>query len=109
MVPALWRTMPKTVESPSPVPFPGSLGGDHRQVHVLADQTPEHLFHGTHDLVEIHHARLQNLLPAEREQLLGEGRRALACSLDLEQIFAHRIAGFELRREQSAIAENDGE
>ena len=42
------------------------------QLDRLADQRPEHLGHAGDDTVQVEHARLEHLLAAEREELLGQ-------------------------------------
>ena len=47
------------------------------ELDVLADDAPQHRTDAAHDLTQVEHRRLQHLLAAEREQLVGEIRRAI--------------------------------
>ena len=59
--------------------------GDH-QLDVLADQRAQQLLRGGHDVVEVEHLGPQDLLAAEGEQALGEGRRAPDGAADLAEV-----------------------
>ena len=74
----------------------------HGQLDVLSDEAPQHVFHSGHDVVQIDDPRLEDLLPPEGEQLASEVHRALAGSLDLEEVGAPRIARGHVLRQQAA-------
>ena len=77
-------------------------GGQNRhQVHVLADQPAEHRAHVGDQGVQVEHDRLQHLLAAEGEQLLGEHRRPLPAFDDLLHVAAARVLGTQGFRSQS--------
>jgi hypothetical protein len=42
------------------------------QIHVLTDEAPEHRLHSDCQLAQVYHPRLQDLLAAERQQLLRQ-------------------------------------
>ncbi|HEX2799396.1 MAG TPA: hypothetical protein VHQ44_06965, partial [Thermoanaerobaculia bacterium] len=70
---------------------------------VLADQAPQHLFRVGDDRAEIEDARLQDLPPAESEELSRQGRGPFGRPNDLAQAFAaFRIVG-ERRAEQLGV------
>ena len=69
-------------------------GVEHRdQLDRLADQRPQHLRDVRHHAVEIQHPRLEHLLAAEGEELLGERRRAVRRLLDQLDIAPPRVVG----------------
>ncbi len=76
---------------------------------VLADQPAQDGAGVGHDGVEVEDARLQDLAPAEGEQLLGERGGALARLGDLGDVRAVRRSGRELLQEDLAEAIDDGE
>ena len=76
------------------------------QLHVFADQAAQQLLQLGHQRVDVHHLRLQHLPAAEREQLPGERRRAIACRLNLQQIQTQRILVRHLVEHQVGVAEN---
>src|SRR3990172_5496492 len=45
------------------------------EFYVLADEAPEHLLGGGHQLVENEHPRLEDLFAAESQELAGQGSR----------------------------------
>ncbi len=49
------------------------------QIEAFADDAAQQFFHVDHELVQVDHARLEQLFPAEGEQLLGHAGRLLAC------------------------------
>ena len=55
---------------------------------ILAEQPAQHRRQLADDLVEVEHARLQDLLPAEREQLAGQRGRALRPPANLDDVGA---------------------
>ena len=61
------------LELPRVGPDPAEHGFRRRdEVDVLADQPPEQRLHPSHHDVHVEHPRLEDLLPAKRQELLGE-------------------------------------
>ena len=54
-------------------------------VDVFAENPPQHLFDPSGDLIQVQHHRLQHLLAAEGQELPGQGHRALARLLGLQE------------------------
>ena len=68
------------------------------ELDVLADQSREHRRQAGDDVVQLEHARLQDLPPAESEELTGEDGRALGGGRDLVELGLGRaVAAFEQR------------
>jgi hypothetical protein len=79
------------------------------QRDVLPDQSPQHVLHLRHDAVEVQHLRLEDLLPAEGEQLAGEGGGALRRPHDLLDLRADRGVPEGLLQDRLAAADDDPE
>ncbi len=79
------------------------------QPDVLADQALQQRFSASHDLIEVQHLRLQDLLAAEREQLLGQRRGAFTGPPHLLDVGARGMPGFEFLEHQVAVAEDGRE
>ena len=73
---------------------------------VLADQAANHLVHAGDDLVEVENARLQDLLPAEGQELPGQLRGAFPRLLDLFDVRAHRIGRWHPADEDARVAQD---
>jgi len=79
------------------------------QLDVLADEPPQQAAERADHRVEIEPRRLQHLLAAEGEQLLGQRARALGRLLDqLELAPAHGV-GADLREQQLRASGDDGQ
>ncbi len=61
------------------------------EADVFADQPPEQRVHPRHDRIQIEDLGMQQLLPAEREQLPGQRRGALSGAADLLNIGTDRM------------------
>jgi hypothetical protein len=82
----------------------------HGERDVLADQATQHLLEVPREIADVDDLRPEHLLPAEREELAREGRRAVDARLDLAevlargivlgQIEAHELAGGLLRLQE---------
>ena len=88
-----------------------SEGGTVRdgELDVRSDETLQHLRGAVDGHVQIEDPRLEDLLPAERQQLPRQSRRTRAGSDDLLQVVSHRIPGLEICGEHLAVAEDDGQ
>ena len=94
-----------------------AVGLDLRQVRpksqqdpdVFPDQPPEHRAHTREDGVQVEQCRIDNLLPAEGEQLAGERRRAQARLLNFFNICLSRVVWIEVLQEELAEPEHDGQ
>ena len=73
-------------------------------LHVFAHQAPQHRPHLLHHAVEIQHARFEDLLAAEGQQLPGQSRGALSGLVDLHEAGPQRIARAQLAEQQLAVA-----
>ena len=62
-----------------------------RQLDVLADQTPQHVHHPSHDGVQVEHRGLEDLFPAEGEQLVDQAGRPVARRPDQLNVAPERI------------------
>ena len=69
-----------------------------RQLDVLAEEAAQHLLDAADRLVEVEDPRLEDLLPAERQELPRQLRGASAGAADLLEVVPHRIPGLEARR-----------
>ena len=76
---------------------------------VLADEAAQHRLHAAHDLVQIDDAGLHDLLPAEGEELPGQGGGPVGGLLHQLDVAAKRTLGRELEQQQLAPAGDDGE
>src|SRR5262249_18750892 len=54
---------------------------------VFSNQAVEHFFHATNNVVELENMRVENLLPAKREELASKRGGASGSLVDLFQIF----------------------
>jgi hypothetical protein len=72
-------------------------------LHVFAHQALQHRPHLLHHAVQIEHARLQDLLAAESQQLLGQSRGPLPGLVDLFQTVPERIARLQPAEQQPAV------
>ena len=81
-----------------------SSGIEHRlELDVLADETAEHLLQVRDHGVQVHDLRLDDLPPAEREELLRQARGAFAGFPDLVHV-GPLPAGLPCRRLEKEIA-----
>ena len=76
---------------------------------VLADEALEHLFDLAHDGVQVDDHQVQHLLPAERQQLAGEGRRSFPSGLNLPEIVAQQFVLANLIEQHLAVPEDGRE
>jgi hypothetical protein len=76
------------------------------QIHLRADESAEHDTHARHERIEIDGGRLQHLLAAEREQLLGQFRCPLARFDDLFHVGATRILRSQRFDHKAGVNEN---
>ena len=74
------------------------------QLDVLANQPREQLLDVIDDLVDVEQRRLQHLLPAERQQLPGQRRGAVAGLLDLLGIAPQRVVVAQLPQQDLGVA-----
>ena len=79
------------------------------EIDVGAEDALKHVVHVGEQVVQLEHPRREHLLPAEHEQLVGQAARPPSRLLDLLDLRAHRLALLEVRHEQLAVAEDDGE
>jgi len=77
--------------------------------HVLAQQPLEHLVRVADGHVQVEHARHEDFLAAEREQLLGERGRSFRGVLDLEEERARVRRHVVLGLQQPRAPHDDGE
>ena len=92
--------------------FDASQSGLQRrhQDDVLADQSPQHVVHLRDDGVEVEDPRLEHLLPAEGEELAGEGGGALRRLEDLAPpSAAARSSRDQAPQDDVAVADDDAE
>ena len=83
---------------------PPELGLERRrQLDVLADDAAQHPLHARDDGVQVEHARLEDLPPAERQQLLRQRGGAAAGLPDLLGALAPRVALGELLDRRSSL------
>ena len=82
-----------------------------RWLDVLADQALQHLLGLGHDGVEVEHLRLDDLLAAEREQLLAVSDAADSRRLagSPASVGARRVPAGSASRQQVAVAEDGGQ
>src|SRR5262249_44452484 len=78
----------------------------HLERHVLPDQPPKELIDSFHHIVQVERARLQDLLPAEREELRREGARPLPSSANLVHVRAAWFVGWGPSLQELAVAED---
>ena len=52
-------------------------------VNVFADQPSQHVLHTMQQVVEVQHPRLQDLLAAEAQELLGQRRRPIGSLINV--------------------------
>ena len=67
------------------------------QVDVLADEPPQHRFQVQDHPVEVNHLGVDDLLAAEGQQLLGQGRGPVAGLQDIFQVAVKRVVFENLR------------
>ena len=67
----------------------------------------EHLLYVGHNLVEIQDLGLENLLAAERQQLMGQRRRPRGSAADLIDAVLHPFGQVRLGRKKVRVPEND--
>jgi hypothetical protein len=79
------------------------------ELDVLADDAAEHPVYSGHDSVEVDDPRLQQLPPAEREQLMGQLRRAAPRLPDLLDVFPAHVVRRELVQHHLAVAQDRAE
>src|SRR5208283_2822310 len=58
------------------------------QFNLLADQSPQQIFRGSHDSVDRDRAWLRRLLARDRQELLRQRRPLLACHADFFNVLA---------------------
>ena len=86
---------------------PADRGGElHRELDVLADDALQQRIDTRQHLVEVERLRLQDLAPAEREQLARQALRALSRGADLPDVDRRRVVGPEVLQHQLAVAED---
>ena len=85
------------------------LLGEGDQLHVLSDEPLEHLLHAREKLVQVEHPGLDNLLPAEHQELSGETSRSQRCLSNFVYVRSQRVGGLEIVENQLSVAEDDGE
>ena len=76
------------------------------EVHILADQPPEHLAHLSDQVVQVEDPRLQHLPRAEGEELANQHLRARRRVPDDVQFLSFRGVGGRVEQEQLNGAEN---
>src|SRR5438132_3326846 len=87
-------------------PRPGAgLGGE---LHVLADEAPQHRRHVAEYGIEVEPARLQHLLATEREELAGERGRAASAAADDVEIAPRGILRRDPPEQEVTAAIDDG-
>ena len=79
------------------------------QLDVLAEQAAEHLLKVAHQGPDVDHARLQDLLPAEREQLSREAGGPVGGLANFGDILVTGVAGAQIFEEQVRVAGDRGE
>ena len=79
------------------------------QLDVLTDQPLQHRLELADQLVQIDHPRLDDLLAAERQKLLGERRRVLARPANLLDMGPDGVLIGQLVENQLAVAVDGGE
>ena len=76
---------------------------------ILSDEAPEHGPHVDYDGVQIQERRLDDLLPAECQQLARQPRTADAGLLNLRHVRLAGVVDGEIIQQQIAVPENDGQ
>ena len=76
---------------------------------MFADHPPQDALEVAHQRVEVDDPRLEHLLAAEGEELVGDGRRLLARLLDHLDILAARLVEVLAPDQQFRVAEDGGE
>lgn len=85
-------------------------GAEHAdQLHVLANQSPQHFFQIDDDVVQVKDLGFEDLFATEGEELPGECRRAVSGFLNLFAIDADRVAGADPPQDQLRVAEDGGQ
>jgi hypothetical protein len=79
------------------------------QVHLFADQSPQHSFHSGHDGVQIEHLGIQDLLAAECQELTGQHRGSIPGLANLLEMGSPRFRQRQAGTKQLAITENGRE
>jgi len=79
------------------------------QQDVLAEYTQEHAFHLADDAVQVEERRLEDLLPAEGEQLSRQRGCPLRGAPDLLDVAPPPILVLQIAEQQLAAARHDGE
>ena len=83
------------------------VGIEHRdERQVFTEQPLQQRLHSGDDLVHVEHGRLQHLLAAERQQLLGEQRRPLRRLLDLFDVFPMRSRQRRVLEQEERVPED---
>ena len=72
--------------------------------NVLTQQPPQQLVHVGHEVVEVEHAQVQDLLAAEREELTREPSGSIGGLADLLEIGSQRGEGRKTIQQQGHIA-----
>src|ERR1700681_3757961 len=80
-----------------------------RERDVFADETAKHLLDVRHDRINTHRAHLKNLLPAEREELAGEGRGSSCSIAYLLNVTPHVFARAGVGQEHRAVTHDYGQ
>ena len=91
------------------VDVPGVRPQGEEQLHVLADEPPQHRADLLDHRVEVQVLPLQHLLAAEGQELAGEAGGAIGGLLDLLHAAAERIVGLQPAEEHRAAPGDDGE
>ena len=72
------------------------------ELDVLADDPPQHRCDPAHDVAQVEHRRLKDLLSAERQQLMSERCGAVRRVDDLVEVFG-RLAVLVVRMRASCV------
>ena len=78
------------------------------QIEPLADDAAQKFFHLDDERVEVDHLRLENLFPAEGEQLACEGGGLFAGFANEIGVLFHQRIGLRARRDQFRVADDRG-
>ena len=79
------------------------------ELDVVSDQAREDRAEVLDEAVELGRARLEHLAPAEREQLSGEGGRAIRGTVDLVGVMVLDAPRRDMREQQLRVAADRGE
>ena len=77
------------------------------EIHVLSDETPQHLGNASDHLIEIQDFRLQYLLAAEGKELPGKLGASFAGPLHLFELGAQGVGRLEPLEGQRRVTDDD--